>query len=204
MLRRTVQAIVASSLLCLSAVASAAAAEETQIHVRGSVVGLVDSTLTVATREGPTLEVTLPEAVAVSGVARAEVSDIKTGDYVGIASLPQTDGSDGALNVLIFPEALRGVGEGSFAWDLQPNSSMTNATVADAVTGVEGRTVTVTYNGQSKDLTVPETTAVVTLAQATLADLKPGAPVFIVATQAADGAVAYQVIVGKDGVVPPM
>lgn len=141
----------------------------------------------------------------VSGVARAAISDIKPGDYVGIASLPTKEGGDGALEVLIFPPALKGIGEGSYGWDLKPNSTMTNATVGDAVKSVNGSVVTVNYHGQEKKISIPNGTPVVTLAPATPADVQPGTAVFIPTQKNAAGMLsAGQLIVGKDGVVPPM
>jgi hypothetical protein len=153
------------------------------------------------------VDVTLAEGWTVSSVARAAVTDIKPDDFVGIASLPKADGGDGALEVLIFPPALKGTGEGSYGWDLKPNSSMTNATVADAVKDVDGRTVTVSYNGKEKKIVIPDGTPVVTFAPATKDDLIPGAIVFIPAAKDANakGAIAtHQVVVGTHGVVPPM
>lgn len=203
MIRRFVPAFLALGLIGLSSV-TMAMAQETRLNVRGAVVSLEGSTLKVATREGETLDVTLADGWAVSAVQRAEITDIKPGDYVGIASLAKADGGDGALEVLIFPPQLKGAGEGSFGWDLKPDSSMTNATVADAVTGVDGRTVTVSYHGQEKKIAIPDGTPVVTLAAATPADLVSGAVVFIAAQKTDAGTVGNQVVVGKDGVVPPM
>ena len=202
--------IIAAALgaLMTTGLASPASAQDQnaqQVRLRGSIVESSDTMLKVKTREGQTVDVTLAQGFKVSGVANAAVTDIKPGDYVGIASLPKADGGDGALEVLIFPPALKGAGEGSHGWDLKPNSTMTNATVADAVKGVEGRTVTVTYHGQEKTIAIPEGTPVVTLAPATQADLKPGAVVFIPAEKGAGGAItAQQVVVGTNGVVPPM
>ncbi|WP_442207628.1 hypothetical protein [Rhizobium sp. YAF28] len=185
--------------------ASAQAEEKKAVlNIRGSVVNLAGSTLKVKTREGETVDVALADDWQVASVANAKVSDIKPGDYVGIASLPKEQGGDGALEVLIFPPALRGAGEGSFGWDLKPNSSMTNATVADAVKDVDGRTVTVSYHGREKKISVPDGTPVVTIAPATKEDLVAGAVVFIPAEKASSGTVAHRVIVGKNGVVPPM
>lgn len=175
-----------------------------QVHVRGSIVDFGGSTLKVKTREGETVDVALADGWKVSSVANAKVTDIKPGDFVGIASLPKEGGGDGALEVLIFPPALKGAGEGSYGWDLKPNSSMTNATVADAVKGVDGRTVTVSYHGKEKKISIPDGTPVVTFAPATKDDLAPGAVVFIPAEKAANGMIAHQVLVGKNGVVPPM
>ncbi|MBX5222292.1 MULTISPECIES: hypothetical protein [unclassified Rhizobium] len=174
------------------------------IHVRGSIVTYAGSTLKVKTREGETVDVALADDWKVASVADAKVADIKPGDFVGIASLPKASGGDGALEVLIFPPAMKGLGEGSYGWDLKPDSSMTNATVADAVKGVDGRTVTVTYHGKEKKIAIPDGTPVVTIAAATKDDLVPGAVVFITAEKSAAGPIAHQVVVGKNGVVPPM
>jgi len=175
------------------------------LRVRGTVVDFADQALTVKTREGDTAHVALSPGWKISSVARADVADIKPGDFVGIASLPAANGGDDALEVVIFPPALKGTGEGSYGWDLKPNSTMTNATVADAVKSVDGRSVTVSYHGQEKKIAIPEGTPVVTFAPATEADLKPGAVVFIIAEKALDGAItAQRVVVGTNGVVPPM
>ncbi|WP_454857609.1 hypothetical protein [Rhizobium binxianense] len=179
-------------------------AKGNRTNIRGSIVSYGGSTLTVKTREGDTVDVALAEGWQVSSVANAKVTDIKPGDFVGIASLPKKDGGDGALEVLIFPPALKGAGEGSYGWDLKPDSSMTNATVADAVKGVDGRTVTVSYQGKEKKISIPEGTPVVTLAPATKDDLVPGAIVFIPAEKTSSGASTHQLLVGKNGVVPPM
>jgi hypothetical protein len=175
-----------------------------QIHIRGSIVSYSASTLKVKTREGGTVDVALADGWKVSSVANAKVTDIKPGDFVGIASLPKQGGGDGALEVLIFPPALKGAGEGSYGWDLKPDSSMTNATVANAVKDVDGRTVTVSYHGKEKKISIPDGTPVVTFAPATKDDLVPGAIVFVPAETAATGTIAHQVLVGKNGVVPPM
>ncbi|MBX5156962.1 hypothetical protein HJB89_07425 [Rhizobium sp. NZLR8] len=200
-------------MLSLSAISSAAITampvfaqdqKAEQIHVRGSIVNYSGSTLTVKTREGASVDVTLADDFKLAGVAKAEVSDIKPGDFVGIASLPKEGGGDGALEVLIFPPAMKGAGEGSYGWDLKPDSSMTNATVADAVKGVDGRTVTVSYHGKEKKISIPDGTPVVTIAPATKDDLVAGAVVFVPAEKAAAGTIAHQVLVGRNGVVPPM
>jgi hypothetical protein len=174
------------------------------IHIRGSIISYEGARLEVKAREGETVDVALADGWKMASVADAEVADIKPGDFVGIASLPKAGGGDGALEVLIFPPAMKGVGEGSYGWDLKPDSSMTNATVADAVKGVDGRTVTVTYHGKEKKIAIPDGTPVVTIVAATKDDLVPGATVFITAEKAATGPIAHEVVVGKNGVVPPM
>jgi hypothetical protein len=191
--------------LTVSSAALAQNKAEERANVRGSIVIFSGNSIQVKNREGKTLNVALAEGWKLAGIARASIADIKPGGYVGIASLPKSDGGDGALEVLIFPAAMKGTAEGSFAWDLKPNSNMTNATVADAVKGVDGHTVTLSYHGKEKKFAIPESTPVVTFGPATNADLKPGAVVFIPTMKDAKGAlVANQVVVGTNGIVPPM
>jgi hypothetical protein len=197
-------AIAVSVFLGIAVLSPAQAAEV--VHVRGAIVSLDGSTLTVKTREGPTSAVALKPGWKVAGVARASVDDIKPGDFVGIASLPTTAGGDGAVEVLVFPPAMKGTGEGSYPWDLKPKSSMTNATVTNAVKGVEGRTVDLSYSGgKEKKISIPEGIPIVTFGPATQADLKPGATVFVPAQRGDDGALATgMIVVGTNGVNPPM
>ena len=98
--------------------------------------------------------------------------DIKPGDFVGIASLPGSAGGDGAIEVLIFPPAMKGTGEGSYPWDLKPKSTMTNGTVMNAVKEVDGRTLTVSYKGGEKKLAVSDGIPIVTFGPATKAGLE--------------------------------
>jgi hypothetical protein len=184
---------------------SASAQADQRVRVRGTIISLNGQTLAVKTREGGTAEITLAEGWTVSGMARASIADIKPGDFVGIASLPREGGGDGALEVLIFPPAMKGTNEGSFGWDLKPNSTMTNATVAQAVKESDEHSVTLTYQGKEKKIAIPEGTPIVTFAPATPADLKPGAVVFLIAEKGAGGAItARRVTVETKGVVPPM
>ena len=189
--------------LGIAALSPAQAAET--VHVRGAVVSLDGSTLTVKTREGPNAAVALKPGWKVAGVTKASVEDIKPGDFVGIASLPTAAGGAGAVEVLVFPPSMKGTGEGSYPWDLKPKSTMTNATVTNAVKGVEGRTVTLSYKGGEKTISIPDGTPIVTFGPATKADVKPGAIVFVPAQRGADGALAAGfVAVGTNGVNPPM
>lgn len=195
--------ILAGTLIAATIGFTAFAAD--QIRIRGTVESLDGSTLSVKTREGTDARIMLKEGWKISSVAKASVNDIKEGDFVGIASLPTQDGGNGALEVLIFPAAMKGTGEGSYAWDLKPNSSMTNATVANAVKSVDGHTLTVTYKGGEKKISIPDGTPIVTFAPAEVADLKSGATVFIPSDKASDGSITTsRVVVGTNGVVPPM
>jgi hypothetical protein len=187
------------------AVLSPARAAET-VRVRGTVVGLEGSTLTVKTREGPDAKLMLKPGWKMAGLAKASLADVKPGDFVGIASLPTAAGGDGAVEVLVFPPAMKGTGEGSYAWDLKPKSTMTNATVTNAVKGVDGRTLDLSYSGgKEKKISIPDGVPIVTFGPATEADLKPGAAVFVPAQKGDDGVLAAGfVVVGNNGIAPPM
>jgi len=115
-----------------------------------------------------------------------------------------TDGKLTATEVLVFPESARGTGEGHYAWDMGPSSSMTNANVDQVVQGTDGRNLKLSYKGGSNAVTVPENVPIVTLAPATHDDLRPGKAVFIVASPAGADYAAQRVVVEKDGVKPPM
>src|SRR3954453_8053276 len=170
MMKNYISALVLSGISSAAILVMTAHAEDkkpAQVHVRGRIVSYGGSVLKVKTREGDTVDVALADDWKLASVANAKVTDIKPGDFVGIASLPKAGGGDGALEVLIFPPSMKGAGEGSYGWDLKPDSSMTNATVADAVKDVDGRTVTVTYHGKEKKIAIPDGTPVVTIAAAT-------------------------------------
>ena len=175
------------------------------VRVRGTVACLEGSTLTVKTREDPTSALALKPGWKVTGVAAASLGDTKPGDLVGIASLPTASGGDGAIEVLIFPPAMKGTGEGSYPWDLKPKSAMTNGTVLNAVKDVDGRTLTVSYKGQEKTIIVPDGVPIVTFGPATETDLKPGTTVFVPAQRGENGSLTTGfVVVGTNGVDPPM
>ena len=193
----------ATALATLAASTPALAADG--VRVRGTVVSVTGDTLLVKSREGADVSIKLNMGWKAGGIAKAKLADIKQGDFVGIASLPGASGPDGALEVLIFPPAMRGTGEGSYGWDLKPNSSMTNGAVSEAVQSVDGTTVNVVYHGQSKKIAIAPNTPIVTFAPAVNADVKPGAVVFVPADRAEDGKLSTtRVVVGKDGLVPPM
>ena len=186
--------------------AAAAVAQTAQTtRIRGTIAAMDGQVMIVTTREGPKLPITLTEPLTVSAVKALDLAAIQPGSYIGAASELGPDGQLQAIEVLVFPEAARGAGEGHRDWDLKPGSLMTNATVATAAQGSAGRDVELTYKDGSKKLHVPAGAPVVTFVPAERADLKPGAPVFLTATNNADGSLsAARVVVGKDGVAPPM
>lgn len=198
-----------SKALALSAgivlVSVSLASAQVPIRVRGAIVKLSGQTLTVSPRDNSTVDVKLADPYTVVGVVKAALSDIKPGAFVGIAALPQPDGSFRAQEVLIFPESARGTGEGHYPWDLSPGSTMTSATVDVMVERVEGPLLTLKHKDGSVKVAVPGDVPIVTFAPGDPTLLRPGAYVFIPAQQHADGRVtAGRVLVGKDGLAPPM
>jgi hypothetical protein len=183
----------------------ALAADTTRLRVRGTIDAFDGAMLTVKTREGETDKIALKSGWTVAGVTTASANDIKPGDYVGIASLPKSDGRDGALEVLIFPAAMKGTGEAISAYDLKPNSKMTNATVSNIDRGASGQELTLSFKGEQKKMSVPTGTPIVTFANATQSNLVSGAAVIVTAEKAPDGSLsASRVAVGLNGIVPPM
>jgi len=171
----------------------------------GTVEKFDGQTLIVKSREGRDVSVMLAKDFKVTAVTRANLSDIKQGDFIGSAAMQGTDGKLHAQEVLIFPEAGRGTGEGHYPWDLSPGSTMTNATVDSMVERVEGPILTLKHKGGTVNLAVPTDVPIVTFAPGDRAMLQPGAHVFIPAQQHPDGVVtAGRVLVGKNGLVPPM
>src|SRR6266446_29175 len=147
-----------------------------------------------------------PPPVRVRGTVKAALSDIKDNSFIGVTGMPQSDGSQKAVEVHIFPEPMRGTGEGHRPWDLVPNSTMTNATVSQMVKGVQGNEITLKYKeGEKKIVVVPET-VIVTYVPGDKSELKPGSKIFIAAANKKDDGTleAAAVSVGRDGITPPM
>ncbi len=190
---------------CLLAVTAVAQTAPPPTRIRGTIVALTGQTLTVKTREGPKADITLNDPLTVRTVKRLTLADIKEGTYVGIASKTGADGKAQALEVLVFPDAMRGAAEGHSSWDLQPGSMMTNANVTALAKGKSGNDLTLTYKDGTQQITVPPNAPIVTFAPATRSDLKPRARVILSATKDANGKLSTGgVTVGTHGVNPPM
>lgn len=173
-------------------------------RLRGVVESFDGTTLVVKERSGEVLRLSLADKMAVNEVLPIELSSIQVGSFIGTAALPGKDGELRALEVLVFPEAARGSGEGHYAWDLQPGSTMTNATVADLAAVPQGRTLRLRYKDGEKTVLVPAGVPIVTFAPGDRGMLRPGAKVLVNA-QSRDGQpTALRVLVGRDGLAPPM
>jgi hypothetical protein len=194
----------ASALVLSLASTAFAQAPAKPARIRGEIVALSGDTLTVHRRSGDTVKVALKADTPVTALRNIKLQDIKPGSFVGTAATTGVDGKLTATEVLVFPEAARGTGEGHYAWDLGSNSTMTNANVDQVVEGTSGRDLKLSYKGGSNAVTVPENVPVVTFAPATRDDLKAGKQVFVVASPAGAQYSAQRIVVEKDGVKPPM
>jgi hypothetical protein len=177
------------------------------VRVRGTVEGVDGPMLTIKSRDGQTMyRVKMADNIAVRGVVKASLSDIKQNSFIGVTGMPQADGSQKAIEIHIFPEAMRGTGEDHRPWDLMPNSTMTNATVAQMVKGVQGDEITLKYKDGEKKIVVASNTAIVTYVPADKSELKPDDKIFIAAAnKKEDGTLeAATISVGRDGITPPM
>jgi hypothetical protein len=196
----------AAVLLLMSSIAIAQQQPPDAVRVRGTIESKDHQTLNVKAHSGENLKVKLADNAPVRAIGKASLSDVKHGSFVGITAMPQPDGTQKAVEIHIFPEAMRGTGEGHRPWDLMPNSTMTNATVATEVASNNGKTLVLKYKDGEKTFEVPPNVTVVTFAPATEADLKPGEKVFSAAAKKlSDGTIlASNISVGRNGINPPM
>jgi hypothetical protein len=195
-------AVLSFALVC---VALPASAQET-VRIRGTIESIDGPVYVVKNRDGAELKLAMTDNPLYVAIVKSTMADIKPGMYVGSTGMTQPDGSQKAIEVHIFPESMRGVGEGHYDWDLKPNTKMTNANVEQTVAGVDGPLLSVKYkDGEKKVMVTPET-AVVSFVNGDRGDLKPGTKIFVAAgKKQADGTVLTpRVIYGKDGLTPPM
>jgi len=201
--RRILGATAVVAVIFSSAVA--VAQSPAMVRVRGTIESVEGNTINVKGRDGNALKVKLTDDPKVLTVERKSLADVKQGVFVGITAMPQPDGSQKAVEIHIFPEALRGSGEGHRPWDLMPNSTMTNANIDTEVASADGKELVLKYKDGEKKFIVPANVEVVMFAPAELSDLKAGERVFIIGKKLDDGSVeAGRLVVGRNGVNPPM
>ena len=197
--------LIALAMVAASTVYAIAQKAPVPSRVRGTIEAVDGDTLTVKSRGGEDVKLHMTSDMRVVGITRISLSDIKVGSFIGTTTVPGPDGMPTAVEVHVFPEDMRGTGEGSRPWDLKPNSTMTNATVSESVVGNDGHTLLVKYkDGEKKVLVTPET-PVVTYVPADKSDLKAGAKVIAFMKQLPDGSFeTNRVSVDRDGLTPPM
>jgi hypothetical protein len=200
---KAISAGLGGTILVAVLVLSPAYAQQPQTQrVLGTIERVDGSTLAVKTRDGE-VRVNMTDNVAVFGVIRAGLTDIKPGTFIGVGAMPQPDGTQKAMQVMIFSEVQRGTGEGHRPW-IHPNSTMTNATVQNSVAAVDGQTVIVKYKDGEKKVVVPPEATIRAYVVGDKSELKPGANILITqAVKKPDGSLeTSRVNVGRDGVVP--
>ena len=195
--------VIAVALL-LSPLAAFAQPAPTQ-RISGTIERVDNHTIVVRPLEGGgTFEIDLTSKVAVFGVSNAKLDDIKPGAFIGVGAMPQPDGRQRAVQVTVFAESQRGIGEGHRPWDARPNSTMTNGTVDERVASVEGPVLTVKYRDGEKKIVVPADATILAYSVSDLGELKPGAHVALLrVTKKLNGSLeADRVNVGRGGVIP--
>ena len=203
-LRPTLRSLIALAMVAISSIA-ALAQQTSPSRVRGTIESIDRETLLVKSRSGEDVKLTMTGDIRVVGIVKIALSDIKVGSFIGTTTVPGPDGGNNAVEVHVFPEDMRGTGEGSRPYDLKPNSTMTNATVAQTVAGNDGHTLTIKYKDGEKKVMVGPDTPVVTYVPGGKSDLTPGAKVIAFMKKLPDGSFeTNRVSVGRDGLTPPM
>ena len=183
--------------------AAGAQAQTPQTRIRGTVERLGGQSLTVKTQEGATT-VALAPNYSVGAVVKAGMADIKKGSFIGVGAR-RAEGGLTAVQVFIFPEAMRGTGEGHRPWAVLPEATMTNATVAETVSRVDGSSVTLTYPGGEQTIAVTPEANIIMAAPAQVTDLVAGAQVALTASRQADGSLSSsRVTIARAGAQLPL
>src|SRR3954452_2667388 len=203
-LRPTLRPLLAFALV--AALSNLALAQQTSpSRVRGTIESVDGGTLTVKSRSGEDVKLKMTGDIRVVGIVKIALSDIKVGSFIGTTTVPGPDGANNAVEVHVFPEDMRGTGEGSRTYDLKPDSSMTNATVAQSAVGNDGHTLLIKYKGGEKKVVVGPDTPVVTYVPADKSDLKPGARVIAFMKKLPDGTFeTNRISIRRAGLPPPM
>ena len=197
------RALSAAAILTLAA--SAAFALQPG-RIRGQIEKADGGVMVLKTREGAMLNVKVDDKSRVTALVKATLADIKKDSFIGIAGMPQSDGSIQAFSIHIFLPAQRGVVPDRHGpWDARPNSTMTNAYVEDIVTGKDGETLTVKYKDGEKKIVVTPQTVIAAAAPGSKDELKPGAHIIIFASEKqADGVILIKTMYVGRNVAPAM
>jgi hypothetical protein len=197
--------LIAVAIVVASSLFAIAQQPPSPSRVRGAIESVDGDVLSVKSRSGEDVKLRMTGDLRVVGIIKISLSDIKLGSFVGTTTVPGPDGRQNAVEVHVFPEDMRGTGEGSRPYDLRPNSTMTNATVAETVAGNDGQTLMIKYKDGEKKVVVGPDTPVVTYVPADKSDLKRGAKIIAFVKQLPDGSFeTNRISVGRDGLTPPM
>ena len=199
-----VQRALATASFALICIATPASAADDTVRIRGTIESVEGPVYVVKNRDGAELKLTVTDNPLFVAISPSTMADIKPGMFVGSAGMMQADGTQKAIEVHIFPESMRGTGEGHYDWDLKPQSKMTNANVEQTVAGVDGQILSVKYKDGEKKLLVTPETIVVTYVPGNKDDLKPGTRIFVsAAKKQPDGTVQTpRITYGRNGASP--
>ena len=197
--------LIAVAMVAVSSLYAIAQQPPSPSRVRGAIEAVDGDVLAVKSRSGEDFKLRMAADMRVVGIVKISLSDIKVGSFIGATTVPGPEGRNDAVEVHVFPEDMRGTGEGSRPFDLKPNSTMTNATVAESVTGNDGHALLVKYKDGEKKVVVSPDTPVVTYVPANRSELKPGAKIIAFFKKLPDGSFeATRINVGLNGLTPPM
>jgi hypothetical protein len=200
-----VRPLFAVAMVAASTLSAVAQQPPSPTRVRGTIEAVEGDVVAVKSRSGEDFKLRIANDMRLVGITKITLSDIKVGSFIGTTTVPGPDGSNSAVEVHVFPEEMRGTGEGSRPFDLRPNSTMTNATVAESVTGNDGHTLLIKYKDGEKKVVVTPDTAIVTYVHADKSELKAGAKVIAFFKKLPDGSFeANRINVGLNGLTPPM
>ena len=197
--------LIAAAMVVASSLLAIAQQPPSPTRVRGTIERVDGDVLSVKSRSGEDVKLRMTGDMRLVGIIKISLADIKLGSFIGTTTVPGPDGRQDAVEVHVFPEDMRGTGEGTRPYDLRPNSTMTNATVAETVAGNDGQTLMIKYKDGEKKVVVAPDTPVVTYVPADKSELKPGAKVIAFVKKLPDGMFeTNRISVGREGLTPPM
>lgn len=200
-----VRPLIAATIVAVSVLAATAQQSPAPTRVRGTIESVDGNVVAVKSRSGEDVKLHMTSDARLVGIVKISLADIKVGSFIGTTTVPGPDGRHDSIEVHVFPENMRGTGEGSRPYDLRPNSTMTNATVAEQVAGKDGQTLLIKYKDGEKKVTIGPDTPVVTYVPGEKSDLKAGAKIIAFVKQLPDGSFeSNRISVGRDGLTPPM
>lgn len=192
-----------SAIAATTLAAPSAAYAQSGQRVAGAIIAVSDTALEIKPDSSETVKVTLAPGFTVARLDKATTADLKPGIFVGVGARPQPDGAQKAVQIVIFPESMRGTGEGHRAWGVMPEATMTNGAIADTVQAVDGPNFTLSYKGGTQKVVTPADASILALKLATPGDVKVGARGQVIAAKQPDGSLrATRITIWGDGVSP--